>query len=400
MDPLRLLSFLVTDRLLPTDVDPAWWPELCALALSHELGPVLYQILENADHLSFPPREMKALKKSARSAAYLELYYEVSVRKIARAMEAAHIPALWLKGAALARTVYSKPCLRPMSDLDLLVPKALREQAITVLKKTGYQFTADILLRPPTLDKSEAPGKADETYLKNLAFHHDVLRAQNGPPLTVELHFALQAYNRGRKLLTDKQMEWFFEHAEIFYSDGHVPCLTLSPEAHLIYLAAHHIIQHGEENATLLGDLDLHLLITHAEVDWEVISRKAVELGWTTGVLRALERAAGFFSTPVPQTVLDRLQGEQTPLEAPWLLNRKHTPGQRWTSTKARIRGLSNREKLRYIYHNFFPSTGYMGGRYSIPAYKPVWPYYPYRWFDQGREILRGAAAYCREWFS
>jgi hypothetical protein len=384
---LRILVDLVSERIAPQEIPSALWPELISLALVHGTAPLLNRVLKKRGPDLLPKAQMQALAHAARRAAWADLFFEAGVRRISRAMEAAEIPAVWLKGASLARTVYPESALRPMGDLDLLVGFAKREAAISVLKELGFQFAADILLRPPSGKNAAQPGKTAETYLKHLALHHDVLKGGKDGSVTVELHFGLQAYNQAHELLPERHLTWFMENPQAFYSDQKAPCLAPSPEAHLLYLAAHHMIQHGEEKAMLMRDLDIHLLIMHTRPNWDIIPDKAAELGWTAGVSRALERAMDFFSTPVPEAVMERLRHIRPVDEDPYILQRKKTPGGRWDSAKARIQSLSGKEKVRYVFQNLVPTPSYMRKRYAIPWSHPVLPYYPYRWFDQCREI-------------
>jgi len=57
---------------------------------------------------------------------------------ILRAFEAAGIRGLVLKGAALVHLVYSDPALRPMRDVDLLVPRADVVRAQVLLGRLGF----------------------------------------------------------------------------------------------------------------------------------------------------------------------------------------------------------------------------------------------------------------------
>jgi hypothetical protein len=59
------------------------------------------------------------------------------------ALAAGGIRAAAIKGSAVAYTSYEEPALRPMSDLDLLVPPAEFERAARALEGLGYRRTLD-----------------------------------------------------------------------------------------------------------------------------------------------------------------------------------------------------------------------------------------------------------------
>lgn len=66
-----------------------------------------------------------------------EIAHEGLVR-VAAAFAAAGVRAAILKGSALAYTHYPEPWCRPRADLDLLVPRAARDQSRKVLRALGY----------------------------------------------------------------------------------------------------------------------------------------------------------------------------------------------------------------------------------------------------------------------
>jgi hypothetical protein len=53
-------------------------------------------------------------------------------------LKAADIPVMVTKGLALACSVYPSPALRPMSDIDLLVPLSDALRALDILTKAGW----------------------------------------------------------------------------------------------------------------------------------------------------------------------------------------------------------------------------------------------------------------------
>jgi len=380
---LHQLSALVSGRLAPGDVPAGQWRALTDSALDHGLGPMLLCSVKCSGMRSVPSEDRQTLAASAHQTAASDILFEESLRSITRALASARIPAIWLKGAALARTVYPQSSLRPMGDLDVLVPHAQRPAALDVLRGLGYTFDAHTTFRP------DSPDKIDEAYLKHLAFHHDVLVGGGAGAVVVELHFGLWAHHHGNRLLSLAHMAWFWEHTRSFYPDAQTPFTCLSPEAHLLYLAVHNILQHGEPQAYLMRDLDVHLLITREHPDWNLIIDQAVVLGWTGAVARALERAVEYFASPVPERILEQLALRRPAHEDPSLLLQKQAPGYRWECVQETLSRLSVREKMRYFFQSFFPVADYMRLRYAVPLDRPIWPYYPYRWFDQCREITR-----------
>jgi hypothetical protein len=160
------------------------------------------------------------------------------------------------------------------------------------------------------------------------------------------------------------------------------------PEAHLLYLAAYAILQHGEAQVYLLRYFDLHLLITRNELDWELVVEQAVTWGWTLAIERALRRAVEFFATPVPESVFDALVKRRPDCEDTSRVIRLQGPGHRREHLRVSLAGLSRWERLQLLSEILFPTPAYMRQRYRIRPGWPSWPYYAYRWVDQGREVV------------
>jgi hypothetical protein len=380
-ESLRQLTVLVSGRLSPGDVPAVQWRALTDLALNHGLGPMLLGSIKDSGIRSVPSEDCQTLMASAHQTAVADILFEDSLRSITRTFDSAQIPCIWLKGAVLARTVYPQSSLRPMGDLDVLVPHVQSEAALEVLRSLGYEFDVHTTFRPGY------PDKIDETYLKHLAFHHYALIGGGARAVKVELHFGLMAHT-GDRLLPDEHIAWFWEHTQPFYLADQTSCVGLSPEAHLLYLAAHNIFQHGEAEAFLMRDLDVHLLITQEHPDWNMIIDQAVVLGWTFAVARALERAVNLFDTSVPKIVFEQLSVRRPAHEDPSYLLQKQAPGYRWECVQETLSRLPVRDKIRYYIQSLFPVADYMRSRYAVSPDRPIWPYYPYRWFDQCRDIL------------
>jgi hypothetical protein len=382
---LHQLASLVSKHLKPTDIHTDEWPILIHLAIIHSLGPMLLWIIKNSGMDSPFCNAWQPLVESAQQAAIADIHYEKNMCKINQAFISAHIPAVWLKGAGLAHTVYPQSCLRPMADIDILVYVDQAKAALDILLDMGYQlYHGPISFRPDNSADNE------QAYLNHADDHHFHYFLTAGFPnsVAVELHFGLPAHSRNR-LLTEKQMSWFMNQTCIFLQEDAQPCMTLSPEAHLLYLSAHNMLQHGESQTCLMRDLDVHLLITKNIMDWDVVINQAVVLGWTCAVARSLERASDFFITPIPNEIFKQLKELKPAYEDPTLLIQKRGQGQRWVGVKEQLSNLSRKKRIRYIFQNFFPKPAYMRSRYGVESHKSILLYYPYRWFDQSCEIVR-----------
>ncbi|MCD6291042.1 MAG: nucleotidyltransferase family protein [Anaerolineae bacterium] len=285
------------------------------------------------------------------------------------------IPVILIKGSALALTLYPNIGLRPMSDVDMLVPEDRLDEAVERLQASGYTRPVPEMV----------PG------LNRLVGHHVGLTSSGKAPLYVEVHWTLVAGRHGRYT---PSMEWFWSHTEpVSMGDATKPRtgpslpdspLTLSPTAHLPYLAAHLMLQHGEARSQTLWFYDIDLMIRRwgGRIDWDDLLQHAQEFRWAAALHAALRGVRERFGTPLPERVLDRLD-VMSDEESARLVRRKATP---W---RTRLPGVLNTMaamswtlRLRLIAAHVLPSPTYMRWRYK-PQPTWLWPLtYPYRWLD------------------
>ncbi|MCZ7567438.1 MAG: nucleotidyltransferase family protein [Ardenticatenaceae bacterium] len=106
-----------------------------------------------------------------------------------------------LKGAALATTLYPCIALRPLSDVDLLVPRQHLGTAVAAMQSLGY---CEVYLEM-------SPG------LNQVAGHHVLLQGGARRGVAVELHWSLVA---GESDWRSPSLDWFWEQTESWNMDG------------------------------------------------------------------------------------------------------------------------------------------------------------------------------------
>lgn len=368
---LRRLGALVAGQLSPAEVPIGEWTLLAELALEHGLGPMLwYAVNERDPALAARPVLHPLLLAALRATAnYAGL--EQAQRQVDAALTAAGIPCVWLKGIALACTVYARPGLRPMCDLDAWIPAEPRLAALRVMESLGYRWEIE--------DGALFVGDdALALKMRHHFYYHYVLWSTVGPKTVVELHFDLWP-----ALLPQQEASWFWSQVR---REGDAGITTVSPEAHLLYLCAHAIYQHGEHEAPLLRFFDVHRLVVAGQPDWRCVLDQAVRLGWTYAVGRALTQAVHYFGCPVPAYVFDELRARRPAREGGSPAARGQVA--RWSRLVSALHHLPTSEQLRVLWRGVFPSREYMKHQYSIRPGRPTWPYYVCRWYDQGRAML------------
>jgi hypothetical protein len=140
-----------------------------------------------------------------------------SAEQILRCLAEASVPTLALKGLALGASVYDSPGLRPVSDLDILVPGRDVFRAMEALKRHGLRA-----------GPGEPSGPADLR-----GNHAVVFGAPRRHEPSIDLHWHVLASARG-----DEDDAFFWSAARPLMV-GSVPTRGLCPEDQLLHALVH-----------------------------------------------------------------------------------------------------------------------------------------------------------------
>jgi Uncharacterised nucleotidyltransferase len=368
---LRTVCQIISRQLDPRLVTDDEWEGLIEQASIHGLAPMLVWLLEDSGCNPKTRSIWMPLIENRRQTALRYMLLEKAQRDLHHAFIQAGISCIWLKGIALAPVIYPQPELRPMSDLDVLVPYEKRTAALECAIELGYK----------TLEESpDEQSKILFTYP-----HHVYLMGNEQNPTALEIHHWLLGYDL--ELLPESRLMWFFQQTTT-KEQGHLPYQILKPEAHLLYLAAHAILQHGEEEFYGVRFLDFHQLVIHRPLEWDFVVQHAISFKWSYALERALEISLELFATPIPAWVFEKLSTHSREDKATayaLLVKGRGSRGERFFRL---LRAYSLSEALHLIIRVFLPPTAYMRVRYDIPPNQVVLPYYLYRWAEQGGDIL------------
>lgn len=363
-----LLVGRTPDRSLAGGVD---WTDLVALAVSEGVGPLLHRAVSGAPGLAVPPTARRTLAAVYCRAVDVRLGQEAARQEICRSLSERGIPVLLWKGAALALTCYDDPATRPMSDLDVLVPRKAVEAAAHALEEAGCQLQSSSLataLRSP---------RGEVSYI------------HRGTGTLVELHWELNALARRQSQVL---AEIWSEARPV---GGEASALEMRPGHALPLLCAHMIAHH--QYARLLWLYDLHrLLLTMDPVEAEVARDAATRWRLIPWTAMALLRARTLFGTPLPADLQDWAHAAasrdtlRTRMAALAL-----TPGAEERPSGDLMNLVIHRDwsMLRI----FFPSPSDLRGRLGLAAHQSVLPAYVAL---MGRHLRNGPAHLRRLWRS
>ena len=222
------------------------------------------------------------LHKRYKINAFRNTLLTEELARVLRVLSDAGIPAITLKGPALAQALYGDPTLRSCVDLDILVPRSMVGRAFNLLRAKGYAgefapgFFADLLLRHD--------------------IEYGLRRSEHGFDYMVELHWGVSWGGKAEQTITDQL--WADAYPTTVFG---APAYALSPEWQILFLAAH-AARHQWQGLKWL--VDLHELYSAPNVDWEKLDKKAKQLGWQELLRISFLACHSLFETPIPAKYL------------------------------------------------------------------------------------------------
>ena len=221
----RLIGLLraLDDPARAASLDPDD-PALLAAARHHRLTPLLSITCGEA----LPGGLAETCRRDRVVTAARNLMLGQAAEACIRALQAAGVPVIVLKGLDYETRLYGQGGARPAADVDLLVPQSRRRAAFEVLDRLGFE------------PRAAAPGFDDSDY-------HEVAWSRGG--VEVDLHMALAPLVRCR---IDYEAVW--RDAVPFRLGDSEPRILSLPHA-LIFQALHMAIDHFQVPAIYLMDL-------------------------------------------------------------------------------------------------------------------------------------------------
>ncbi len=371
-----LLDLLSSERKIDKErllnISREDWVSILDMARSHRLGPLLYWNLKRKGVIvDFDPEILQLLFQFYQQSVFrsLQIYRELVL--VHRLLKDQGIPHIALKGAYLAFKAYPNPALRPLRDLDILVPSDKAVTAFNLLVNAGYS----------RIQKYGYGGSPE--VVMNLSQHLPPL-CSSGSAVTVELHTKIFHVDRKnvRSDLSDDPDFW--ARAGLIEIGGEV-VPTESATDLLLHLIIHAIYDHEFNNGPLTLS-DLALLIRSQPIDWELFWSMADKWGYVKGCQLALTLAEFYWG--------------HLPID--WCGDYKNTPHfcsnddlqnlaalmlqdfyQRGVSSRnAELSGKSLFTMLKYVYDNAFVSRAQMSKFYQVrhDGWLVLFMY-PVRWY-------------------
>ena len=321
---------------------PEEWLALARQAGWHQLAPQVYQRLEGeqAVTLQLPPQVADLLRQSYYSTLATNIQYYDVLGQVLERLQGAGMHVILLKGIYLADQVYGDLGLRPMDDLDLLVPEPELERAFGLLQAMGFQTDASVPAEIFATHRHAQPLKKDE--------------------VEIELHWTLTP--SGRALPIDPHGLWAQARACTLQCGT---ALALSPH----HLALHLMVHAAYSNnfyRQLRSLFDVHQVLTSEPIDWDALVGACQAWEAERGVYLCLRLAADLFGTRLPAGALAALRpADWTEQALGWAKGHLSTYGAEYTNPFAdMLSATSLRSRLAAMVSGLFPPRRVMEKEY------------------------------------
>ena len=285
------------------------WPTLVALTSFERAESQVFTLLRAAPVGSVPDDVQHAVQQLYRVALFRSAELADAAGAACDALTAARVPALWLKGAALAMQSSAEFASRNMGDLDVLVAPDHLVAARAALRGAGF-----------------TDGPVDGTYAQH---HHEApMHWRSG--IRLELHTALFP---PKHPFTDESADiWLKRGREVLWGTRAVRVLT--DVWHVVHASTHWAWSHEGEVGTWQYLHDMHRLAGGWPPDspnWGRVLGAAELIGASRPVGWATWTAERLGGLRLIDSIVDRLRDADSLrllglVEREWVLRAFHSP--------------------------------------------------------------------------
>lgn len=284
---------------------PLGWGAVVFFAGLHSVAPLLHRHLKRFEgEITVPQEARQALLRLFHRAGYQNRQFSSALHDLLERFAIGGIPVIVLKGLSLVELVYGNLSLRPLIDINLLIPRENLEKARALLLQGGYFMR--------TLDPSRGRLFSQFHLIKLNDFR---------------VHLLLQWHPVNWPRVHAIDLRPFWEEAQPVRLSRR-DALILSPVDLVLYLCLHpdrhgflnipalaledpteFVFDEWTENR-LIRFADIHETIRHYQgvIDWEVLVERAKAGGIEGSVYASLRWVTELFGQPVESWVLKALR--------------------------------------------------------------------------------------------
>ena len=266
------------------------WQRLQRLAAMHRLQPWLYWLHKEKSLVQ--PEIVATWQAAHRRSAMNALVQQAELVECVNLLRGDGFDVVALKGAYLASHAYPEPALRPMRDLDLILPGDQVVSAYETLRREGYELAEELIL---PIEESLVLDK-----------HLPLMIAPRGTP--IELHKRL-SQPEGRLDLDAPHVDEAVLLERAMNADGISYPVAEDMLAHLI---VHAIYGHRLDCGPLVLT-DIQYLTRKHTIDWQAFWQRARREGWHGGAILLIGLVREFHGGSAIEQITDE---PEPPMEA------------------------------------------------------------------------------------
>lgn len=338
-DALSLLGKVLSGACDPQQCDQQMLAMLSGPAADHGVEALLWSSL-----VEFPRADAvrEALTPVVRAAVARDLFVQRDLQHVTATLASAGVPALLLKGAALAYTVYPQPWMRPRIDTDLLVrhgdvPPASRALASMGYVRSDALSTGELVSHQIAFERTDANG-----------VHH-----------VIDLHW---------KVLNPQIVANALSFDDLWRESQAAPALgpaaRVPPAIASLALACVHRLAHHQGNDRLIWLYDIKLLAaTLSQADWAALAELACARGIAGFCLDGLRSARASFWSELPSDVEQALATAAEHEPSRVFLERRVSKRDILVSDLKTLASWSAR--VRLVREHLFPPVAFIQQRYG-----------------------------------
>jgi len=323
--------------------DAVDWYATVQEAFVSGLAPLLYNSLLQTPSSTIAPDLLDNLRNSYYETAAYNALAVHNLANVLRCLSAGGISVIMLKGAALLHSVYPDLALRPMVDLDLLIPYHSLGVAIDLLAEIGYRQRQPLPFN-------------DESGL----FWNELLLTNDNENITqLELHWQLLD---NPYYSTRLSVPWLLERA--------IPCqvedvnaLILAPNDSILHLSSHNLHHHRGQFRRAAVDIAFVASQYGSIIDWDQLVSQAARINLVVAVTTTLDQARDNWYASIPNAALDKLHSNKVGIRERLFVASQRSEFLKLLRILFTVPGLS--QKWRYFVGQLFPGDDYMIWRYG-----------------------------------
>lgn len=265
------------------------WKPVATFAEKHNMAPLLHHHLGNCGY-DINPEGRRMLGALVIRHRHANAALSATCKDILEAYDKAGIGCIVLKGMALSHIIYPDNTLRPMRDIDLLVPASEANRAQSLLADDmGFDITED-----------HEFARGGGRYMRN---HHHLPVAsiqRDGLQMSIEVHTDALSGDYPESLSYERVVEnsrAFDIHGTPARAMGHVDMLT--------HLCRHALEPGLEVRLGSVTDIVSYAALFNDEIDWDAVRRERPYVANAIGMLH--------YISPLPASLGHLIPNQDAP---------------------------------------------------------------------------------------